>query len=159
MTASNYLRLWSCSSIDIFLNEGVHPFCHPCLPVARRGCLSIHRHDGRHGVRPRKRVSPFKRRDPLGLLLGHFFIRGIGPYRPVEIEEELLIVALASVVVLLVGRRPAEYSVWQDIVEHPAEAGPIEPPQITFRSFQILCMHRRGREWGHGKADVVWEVA
>ena len=142
-----FISLWCCLSIDIFLSEGrirracirnIHrPFCHPCLPVAaRQGFLSIHWHDGRHGVRPPKRVSSAERRDHLGLLLGDFFfIRGSGAYRPVEIEEKLLIVAFASAVVLLVGRRPAEYPVWQDVVEHPAKAGrdrEVEPPQITF---------------------------
>ena len=87
-------------------------------------------------MRPPKRVSSAERRDHLGLLLGDFFfIRGSGAYRPVEIEEKLLIVAFASAVVLLVGRRPAEYPVWQDVVEHPAKAGrdrEVEPPQITF---------------------------
>ena len=51
-----------------------------------------------------KRIPSLDLLRPLGLSLHFVFLLVDGPYEVVEVEEKLLVVALAAVVVLLVGR-------------------------------------------------------
>ena len=72
----------------------------------------VHRHNWTKGVFTLRGVSNPHLLRPLSLSRNFISILVDCPYEVIEVEEELLVVALATVVVLLVGGRPAKYTMW-----------------------------------------------
>ena len=72
----------------------------------------VHRHNWTQCVCALQRLSipDWPLHLSLSLSLNFIFILVHGPYEMVEVKEKLLVVALAAVVMLLVSRRPAEYT-------------------------------------------------